>query len=335
VVGAEPSPYPFGGSISGPSFIRDLAATSGWSSGESVEIDTAMDRLRRFEMWSADVAFAPQTSSSASQIIPPGYRTVTEIALGTDRPLASACEQLPITSSAPFTSPTVTGDGTVPASRAEGTNPSGTDPTFSIATASPEGLAGKIDLTRELVDSASPSGDVIALQVMREDFYRRIENRLYAIMNLVQAGTITGDTVPTGAQAASDGTPTTTLHTTLKKRLLAYAVIRRRKARNVIVGRAALDNLAGLLTTEDTTGDDTALARIWGAKVNASVNDFATGSTDMRIAILGSGDVYNCESPLVQFRFNEQAGPALVSAALWGYHATLVARPRGLSSIRF
>jgi hypothetical protein len=54
----------------------------------------------------------------------------------------------------------------------------------------------------------------------------------------------------------------------------------------------------------------------------------------MRVAILGSHDVVNFESPLAQFRFDEAAGPALVRASVWGYHAVVVARPRGISSIR-
>jgi hypothetical protein len=65
------------------------------------------------------------------------------------------------------------------------------------------------------------------------------------------------------------------------------------------------------------------------------VNDFATGATDMRVGILGSDDVVNFESPLVSFRLDEAAGPALVRAAAWGYHAVTVARPRGVASIRF
>jgi hypothetical protein len=98
-------------------------------------------------------------------------------------------------------------------------------------------------------------------------------------------------------------------------------------------GAAALDHLAGLITFEN--GDDTALWRVLGARVNGAVNDFGTGATDMRVAILGRGDVVNFESPLTQFRFDEQAGPALVTAAVWGYHAVVVARPRGVASIRF
>jgi hypothetical protein len=55
----------------------------------------------------------------------------------------------------------------------------------------------------------------------------------------------------------------------------------------------------------------------------------------MRIAILGSEDVVTFESPLAQFRFDEAVGPALIRCSVWGYFAVVVARPRGLSSIRF
>jgi hypothetical protein len=285
-LGAEASPYRFTG-FTGPSFISDLSLVQGWSSGESAEIDEAMERPWRSEKWSEDaVRFAAQSTTTASQIVPPGYRTAVSIAMTIDRPLASACETLPISGSAPFNVPRAGGDGTVQAARAEGSNPAGSDPTFGSVAITPVGLAGKIDLTRELVDSASPGGDLIALSVLKEDWYRQAEARIYNALNTAQGGTITGDFAANGAQAVSDATPTTTLHTTLKKRLLDYAVLRRRKPRNVVAGRAALDNLAGLLTAEDATGDDTCMARIFGARVNASTNDFATGSTEMRVAIL-------------------------------------------------
>jgi hypothetical protein len=331
----EPGPYAFSGPIHNPSFIRDLAAVSGWSSGQAPEIDEAMDRIHRFEQWSETVAFAAQSTSTAAAIVPSGYKDAVSIAMTTDRPLANACETAPLSGSAPFNVPRATGDNTVAPGRVEGANPAGSDPTFGTVAITPVGLSGKIDLTRELVDSASPGGDLIALSVLREDWYRQAEIRIYNALNTAQGGTITGDLAANGAQAFLDSTPTTTLHTSLKKRLLDYAVLRRRKPRNVIAGRAALDNLAGLLLAEDTTGDDTALARVFGARFNASTNDFATGGTDARIVILGSDDVVNFESPLASFRFDEQSGPALVTAAVWAYHACVVARPVGVSSIRF
>lgn len=333
-IGYEPAPYRFTG-LMGESFIRDLAAVQGWRSGERVEIDAAMDRLRKFDRWSADhpLMFATQTTTTAAAIIPPGYRNAVSVAMTIDRPLASACANAPIDNAAPFSVPTAGGDGTIHAARAEGSQPAGSDPTFGTATMSPAGLAGKIDLTRELVDSASPGGDLIALQIMREDWYRQAEIRIYNALNTSQTGTITAGFVPSGAQARLSTTPATNLYADLRKSLAFYANARRRKARNVIAGAAALEHLGGLITDEN--GDDTALWRVLGARVNGAVNDFATGATDMRVAILGSEDVVNFESPLAQFRFDEQSGPALVTAAIWGYHAVVVARPRGLGSLRF
>jgi hypothetical protein len=340
VVGAEPPPYRFSaGNIRDHSFVRDLAQVQGWSTGERPEIDDAIERLRRFSQWSEDngIQFAPQTTTTASGIIPPRSQNAITITMTADRPLVSATDQLPLLGSSPFTVPRWTSGGTVDPARAEGAQPAEVDTVFGTAVVSPRGLSGMLNLTRELVDSASPGGDIIALQVMREDFYRQAEIMVYNELNGAngQGGTITAGFVPSGAQARTDATPTTTLHTTLKKALLEYANVRRRKARNAIAGSAALTNLGGLLTNEDNTGDDTSLARIFGARLNAGVNTFGTAAGDGRILILGSNDVVTFESPLADFRFDEQAGPALVRCAVWGYFAVVVARPIGLSSIRF
>lgn len=318
--------YRFTG-MAGASLIRDLATANGFSPAADRERDDASDRLARFSQWSRDVAqkatFAPQSTSTAGEIVPPGYRAAVEIALTADRPLAAACDAGSIDNAAPFFVPRASGDGTVHAARVEGSNPAGADPVFGEAAVSPIGLAGSIELTRELVDSASPGGDLIALALMREDWYRQAEIRIYAALNAA-----------TGVQTAASATPATTLYADLRKALASYANVRRRKARNVVAGAAALSNLAGLIDFEN--GDDTCLWRVMGARVNAAVNDFGTTASDARLSILGSGDVVNFESPLVEFRFDDYSGgPALVKASVWGYHAVAVARPSGVGEITF
>jgi hypothetical protein len=338
-VGTDPPPYRFEGGLQGASFVRDLAMVQGWQSGENAEVDAAIDRLRRFQRWSQDnpIMFAPQTTTSASQIIPPGYRTPITIPMTADRPLASATERLPISNATPFTVPRHTSGGTVDPARAEGSQPTEVDLVFANSTVAPKGLAGKLDLTRELVDSASPGGDAIALSIMREDWYRQAEILVYTELNGSngQGGTITAGFVPSGAQARVSTTPATNLLLDLKKAVLEYANVRRRKARNIVAGSAALTNLGGLLTAETPSGDDTALANIFGARLNAAVNDFGTAAGDGRVLIFGADDIVTFESPLAEFRFNEQAGPAIVRCSVWGYFAISVSRPRGLSSIRF
>jgi hypothetical protein len=68
---------------------------------------------------------------------------------------------------------------------------------FGTAAITPVGLSGQLELIRELVDSASPGGDAIALSVMREDWYRQAEIKIYDALNTAQSGTITGGFVPT------------------------------------------------------------------------------------------------------------------------------------------
>jgi hypothetical protein len=340
VVGSEPPPYRFSaGNIRDHSFVRDLAQVQGWSTGERPEIDEAIERLRRFSQWSEDnpLMFAPQTTTTASAIIPPRSQNAINITMTADRPLVSATDQLPLLGSSPFSVPRWTSGGTVDPARAEGAQPTEVDTVFGTATVSPRGLSGQLNLTRELVDSASPGGDIIALQVMREDFYRQCEIITYNELNGANGagGTITAGFVPSGAQAVNDAAPTTGLLVTLKKQLLQYANVRRRKARSVIAGGPALTNLGGLFGAEANTGDDTCLANIFGARLNAAVNTFGVAAGDSRILLLGSNDVCTFESPLADFRFDEQSGPALVRCAVWGYFAVTVARPVGVSGIRF
>ena len=337
VVGAEPPVYRFSaGTVGDASLVRDMAATAGWSTGSNDEIDEAFDRLRKFSQWSQDngLEFAPQSTSTASQIFPTGYRNAITIPMTADRPLSNATDVLPITTSNPFKVPRHTSGGTVHAARTEGSQPTEVDTVFADALVTPRGLSGMLNLTRELVDSASPGGDIIAL---REDWYAQAEALIYAELNGANGagGTITAGFVPSGSQARVSTTPATNLLIDLRKAVLEYSNVRRRKSRNIVAGNIALGHLGGLLGAEAASGDDTQLANIFGARLNGSVNDFGVAAGDMRVGIFGSNDVCTFESPLADFRFDEQAGPAIVRCAVWGYFAVVVARPRGLSSIRF
>jgi hypothetical protein len=50
--------------------------------------------------------------------------------------------------------------------------------------------------------------------------------------------------------------------------------------------------------------------------------------------ILNSTDAWVWESPLLQFRYEERSGPALIELAMFGYFGTHLLRPVGLSGIR-
>jgi hypothetical protein len=335
-IGRETGPYRFEG-FHGDSLVRDLVVTQGWSKGESRDTDDAFARLQKFQRWAADVSFAPITTAGASAVIPPGYESVAGLTLQADRPLFNACEHGSIRNSAPFTIPRVaSSDAVVPASRAEGAQPSGSDPSFGSTSVSPIGLSGLVDITRELADSASPAGDLVMLRLLAEDWGRRAEEKIYAELNSTNGagGTITSGFVPSGAMAFVSSTPTTGLLTDLRKQLLRFANVRRRRPRNTILGAAAADYLGGLLVDESGS-DEQAVARVAGSKVNVSAADFATGAADARILTLSADDVFVFTSPIQEFRFDEQSGPGLVRIAIWAYIGVAIVRARGISAVRF
>ena len=322
----DQSVYAFEGH--GPSMVKDAAVAAGWSVPD-VERADATDRLRRFASQSEHFAV---TTTSASEIIAPGYRTVAELAASADRPLAASANRETISDASPFVVPNVSGTDTV-GDHSEGSAPTEESLAIGSVPATPQGVSGRLPLTRELVDSASPSGDLVALAAMREDYARQVEERIYAELNGAkgQAGTITGGFVSSGAQASTS--TGTALTADLKKAFARYASVRGRKPRNAVVAGTPAEILAEGL--DESTGDEGALWRPMGVATNAATVAFGSAAGDADVVILGSNDLWLWESPLLQFHYTEKSGPAIVEINLWGYVAVLLVRPRGLSAIRW
>jgi hypothetical protein len=338
---AEPSPYRFGADGDRACLVKDVAAAKGLFV-DGVSGDEAVRRLRRFEQWSADVA-APRfdvTQTSGASVIPPGYRVMGDLQWTAERPLvAAASAGGTITDATPFKVPVLegltdagaAGFDVIDTARAEGAQPTEGTAAPKQRTVTPVVRTGRLDVTRELVDAAVPAGDAIALAAAVEDYRREAEALAYANLNAAQSGTITAGFVPNGAQARTS--TSTALPADLRLALAEYATRRLGRARNVVVGgTTAPTQLVGALN--DATGDDDAVARIQGARVNWATNAFGGAAGDADVLILGTDDFYVWESPLLRFSYGEKQGPAVVEIGTWGYVAAEVIRPRGLSSIR-
>src|SRR5262245_55911430 len=361
----EPPVYRFNGT--GDSIIRDA-----WYSQMEQDSD-AKDRLSKYRQQQNDLAsmvmkgrtdvalsgfeaiqFAPQTTSTASQIIPPGYRPDLYVAdLFRGRPIVAAASNGTITNATPFTVPTFTSVTTGSADHVEGTNPSDGSLAFGTKTVSPQAISGRLVLSREIVDASNPAIDQIAFQEMRESYNRQTETKVYTLLNGASGagGTITTGFVPSGAQAStyvgSSGTPPA-LIAGIRKELARCPFNRFASPTAALMGQNATTILAQAadstgrpifpsIGATNTAGLGNAMTQGWSVDGLDFVPAWAnTGvaAGDSQITIFNRSDLWVFESPLLTFRFEEKQGPANIELNIFGYFATHLLRPVGLSGIR-
>ena len=357
--------YSFDGG--GPSLVRDA-----WYATREHD-DDAKERLRRFhaqtnevqklvsshvafQAANADGQFTTVTTTVGAAVIPPGYRPDLFVPmLAQDRPLVNACSRGTIANATPFVVPTFGTMTNLTDPHTEGNAPSEGGITFGTKTVTPGAISGKLPLTREIVDSANPAIDMIALAAMREDYARQTEANVYTLLNGSNGvgGTITTDNVPSGAQASTivaaatdDGAQALVKH--IRERLAKYPFQRfnaptmgfmgqnattRLATANDDVGRPLLPSIA----PQNTVGVGNAITQGWSVDSLSLVPAWAmTGvaAGDAQIIILNRADVWAWESPTLAFRFEEKSGPQIIELALFGYFATHALRPVGLSGIR-
>ena len=183
----------------GFSMVRDA-----WKA--RTEGDTAArERLAKFGQQTHDAAeeamqaqFAV-TTGNASEVIPPGYRPELYVTqLMKSRPLVNSVSRGTLTDATPFTLPRFVSSSGATADHVEGTNPTGGTLDIESVTVTPGGISGVFELTREIVDSANPAIDAIAMQAMQESYSQQTEAKVYTELNGTngQGGTITSGFVP-------------------------------------------------------------------------------------------------------------------------------------------
>jgi HK97 family phage prohead protease/HK97 family phage major capsid protein len=355
----------------GFSLVRDA-----WYAANARDQD-ALERLRKHRAQTEDMAklvvasggaqfgngagpngaqFATATRATDPEIIPPGYRPdLYQAQLAQARPLVAATSQSSIANATPFTLPVFTSAVGATATHVEGVQPSDGTLNFGTVTVTPGGISGLLKLTRELVDASNPAIDAIALAAMRESYAQQTEVAMYTLLNGTSGvgGVITGDFVPSGAQASTivaaatqAGGQALIMH--IRERLAKYPFYRFATPSGGFLGLNAVTRLA---TATDTTGrpllpsvgaansvgQGNGVAQGWAIDGLSHVPAWAmTGvaAGDSQIIYLNSADVYSFESPTLTFQYEERSGPALVELALFGYFGAAVLRPRGLSGIR-
>ena len=347
--------YRFNGT--GDSLVKDA-----WHA-EFDKDDEAAHRLKKYRQQTEEIAtlfngsftlnFAPQTTTSASQIIPPGYRPELYVPqLQQQRPMVGAASQGTIGNATPFTVPTFTSVTTGSADHVEGTNPSDGSLAFGTKTVTPQAISGRLVLTREIVDSSNPAIDQIALAAMRESYARQTEVKVYTLLNGANGagGTITAGFVPSGAQAVTTagGTDNQTLVKAIRKALADYSFARFSSPTVALMGQGATARLAQAVDTTQrplfpwTDGQNAFGAanpvdggyQVDSLRFVPAWANTGVAAGDSQIMIINRSDLWVWESPLLQFRFEEKQGPANIELNIFGYFATHLLRPVGLSGIR-
>jgi HK97 family phage major capsid protein/HK97 family phage prohead protease len=355
--------YTFDGA--GPCLVRDA-----WYAQREHD-DDAKERLRRFHTQTGEVAklaaaevsfqaseqfgqqFTTQTTTTGAAIIPPGYRPDLFVPmLAQDRPLVNALSRGTIANATPFVVPVFTTSTNLTDPHTEGNAPAEGGLTLGTKTVTPGAISGKLPLTREIVDSSNPAIDQIALAAMREDYARQTEANVYTLLNGSSGagGTITTGFVPSGSQAATcaASADAKVLVHALRAALSKYPFARFAAPTMALMGQAATTLLA---TAKDTTerpllpstgatnsvGLGNAVTQGWFIDGLAHVPAWAmTGvaAGDTQVFTINRADGWAWESPVLAFRFEEKSGPQIIELALFGYFATHLLRPVGLSGMR-
>jgi phage head maturation protease len=352
-VGREEPVYMMNGN--GPSFVRDT-----WKMRTEGDHEAAA-RVRKFMQQTEDAArsraaltagaeFAVNTGN-ASGVVPPGYRPDMFVSqLLKERPLTNSVSRGTLTDATPFNIPKYVSSSGESAQHVEGVNPSQGSLVLGVTTVSPTAVSGLFQLTREIVDSANPAIDAIAMAAMREAYSQQTEAMVYAELNGTNGvgGTITTGFVPSGAQAATTTGQGDELLAGVRTAMALYPF---RRFGSINRAHLSQEGTTEFASAVDTTGRPllpylgaqnsvgTANTSTQGYLVDGvtmeptwSMTGNAAGDAD--VLMFNSADVWAWESGLLMFRYEERNGPANIDLAMFGYFATRVLRPIGLSAVR-
>jgi hypothetical protein len=292
-------------------------------------------------------------TGNASQIIAPGYRPdlyVTQLLKG--RPLTSGVSRGTISDATPFNIPSFVSASGATGSHVEGVNPTTGSLTLGTVTVAPGAISGVFELSREIVDSANPAVDAIAMTAMHESYAQQTEAQVYAELNGTNGvgGTVSGGFVPSGAQVASPNTngQGDELLAGIRSALALYPFRRFSAPDQAFISQEATSELASAVGSDgrpllpsvgasNTAGVGNAVTQGWyidGLTFTPAWSMTGNAPTDADVLIFNSSDAWAWESPLLMFRFEERGGPARIDLALFGYFATRILRPIGFAAVR-
>jgi hypothetical protein len=320
----------------------------------------ALARLEKYSAQTAELATAAAArrvelanagnTTDQADIIPPGYRGdlyVGQVPQG--RPIFDAIgTRVTLANATPFKVPIWVGSANLSGTNSEGTGPStGTITDHDYLTVTPTAQSGEFVITRELMDSANPAIDVIAMNAMQEEYRQDTE----AILAAELAAATDNDT---GSGQSTEGCYVYTVTGTGND--LAIDGIREMEAdypghRFLVPDRmlASPTGYKGLVKAVDDIGrplfpfvsPGNALGSAGRAAATLSVDGLAcpnawslTDGTD-DVALFNAVDWLVGESALLTFKFFEKGGPENVYLNIWGYFCSQMLRYTGFHTVAY
>jgi hypothetical protein len=328
-VGREASPYADGEH----GLFTDLRAAA---YGDTEARERTLKFTAQLGDYIAEVRAAPpNTTVTSPEIIPPkwgGEWAVDEIERM--RPVVSTFASAGITDPRPFPVPGF--DSTVPPElvdeHTEGENPDAGEVKFLQIPVAPKPYSGKAQVSRELLDSSPQLADRMISRALRNSWSRVTER---AAATAILAGATTG---PNGGATAP------LLEAALRAAIGRMPTTRFGTARRLLVPAGPYGALVSADLTDgrplvpfvgyDPTRSSSVAFSAYGSMAVAGVPlDPAWALAGQALVAAGTDDAMTFESNLLEFRFSEVNGPALIDFAVFGYFGAAVLQPLGVVKI--
>lgn len=294
----------------------------------------ASGRLRRHYTQLSDLAErATIVSSGVGGAIANEYLPgllVDAIAKG--RPMGSFFQRIPVTDARPRIFPRVTTSTTV-AKPSEGANPSDGDFATEAVSATPELYIGSLTVARTIIDGADPDAERMMLADMQEQYAQVTEA---ALVSAIESGAASG----TGTYVHD------TPHAGILAMIVRYRTARRLRAEAVFLPDAVYEGamsqvdstgrpLIPYMGPQNAAGMQTAPGADGGSVLGVPlIQSYAsapgTSKANAVAVVARAADAIYYESALLDFRYEQPAGPAAVKLGVYGYFVAKVRRAPGV-----
>lgn len=333
VVTSEPATYNFS---SGHSIVGDLFR------GAMMRDSEAQERVDRFNAELLDgnpASVAAFTTAAATRDNVDGTGTdlpsffspnpnrpdLMRALVDVKRPFVSRLQRIPINNAQPFAIPKVGKfEGVGPHTEGTPHRPAGTL-TLGGGTVQPTASSGAWEVSRELLDAATPALDRIAAREMLRDYQRQTEGK---VIDLVAAH---------AAAFAADIVHGVTTALDFRDALMDFVNDDDEAADLAIIGKEMLRTLGQDVDNADRAqlpfiGHTNALGGIKAGHTGLTIDGVEItrsarldGGVGAGIGVLARSEgILWAESNVLQFRFDEVLGPGVIKLALWAYNAAAI-----------